>query len=85
MPSPRSRRSSPWTPGEGRCAYVIGGSRGIGLALAERLAVAAPNTPFLFVSGYGEAAAGKIGGRPLLEKPFSPQTLLAKVREILDR
>ena len=56
-----------------------------GLALAERLAVAAPNTPFLFVSGYGEAAAGKIGGRPLLEKPFSPQTLLAKVRELLDR
>lgn len=38
MPSPRSRRSSLWTPGEGRCAYVIGGSRGIGLALAERLA-----------------------------------------------
>jgi 3-dehydrosphinganine reductase len=34
-PSPRS---STWTPGEGRCAYVIGGSRGIGLAIAERLA-----------------------------------------------
>lgn len=37
MPSGTPRRSSPWTPGEGRCAYVIGGSRGIGLAIAERL------------------------------------------------
>lgn len=38
MTDPSPRRSSRWTPGEGRSAYVIGGSRGIGLAIAERLA-----------------------------------------------
>lgn len=38
MPAASPRRSTAWTPGEGRCAYVIGGSRGIGLAIAERLA-----------------------------------------------
>jgi 3-dehydrosphinganine reductase len=38
MASRPKRRTGSWRPGEGRCAYVIGGSRGIGLAIAERLA-----------------------------------------------
>jgi two-component system cell cycle sensor histidine kinase/response regulator CckA len=55
-----------------------------GAALAERLHPAR----FLFMSGYSELAVAEAGtlapGAAFLEKPFSPSTLLRKVREVLD-
>ena len=60
-----------------------------GKALAERLTVLWPGLKVLFVSGYtGETIArqGILGeGRAFLPKPFSPEALARKVREVLDR
>ncbi len=59
-----------------------------GLELATMMRKRDPALPVLCMSGYSEkwvnanAAGGH--GLPLLEKPFSPQSLLAKVRELLE-
>jgi PAS domain S-box-containing protein len=60
-----------------------------GLALAERLIAELPGLPVLYISGYPARGAG-YGGRldrnaVLLEKPFTPQALASKVREVLER
>jgi PAS domain S-box-containing protein len=59
-----------------------------GRELASRLAVVAPELPVLYMSGYtGEdiEARGLLPpGSPLQTKPFSPETLAARVRQILD-
>ncbi|HUF93900.1 MAG TPA: PAS domain S-box protein [Candidatus Limnocylindria bacterium] len=60
-----------------------------GGALAEALASLRPETKILFMSGYTDDAIVRHGvlekGVDLLEKPFSPRTLAAKVRAVLDR
>ncbi len=59
-----------------------------GRELARRLAEVAPELPVLFMSGYtGEdiEARGLLPpGSPLQTKPFSPEMLAARVRQLLD-
>jgi two-component system cell cycle sensor histidine kinase/response regulator CckA len=58
-----------------------------GLQLAERIAVTHPGVPVLFVSGYAEDTAEmrrlRTTGRELLGKPFRPQQLVDRARELL--
>lgn len=58
-----------------------------GRELARRLDGLRPGTPFLFVSGYPDGHLLDGGalpdGMPLLDKPFTPQALVARVREVL--
>jgi signal transduction histidine kinase/ActR/RegA family two-component response regulator len=60
-----------------------------GKDLADRLAVARPETAVLFTSGYAEDVIAHRGvlapGIRYLPKPYAPQVLAAKVRESLDR
>lgn len=59
-----------------------------GPELAQRLLRSRPGLKVLYVSGYLQGAGGD--GSPLesganfLQKPFTPDTLVRKVREILD-
>lgn len=59
-----------------------------GRALASRLLELYPELRVLFVSGYTERAAGEnlpmAENLPYLQKPYSPVSLTAKVREVLD-
>ena len=59
-----------------------------GRSLATRVASLRPETKILFMTGYvGSDPDGKIpplGRRPSIFKPFTPQELAHKVREILD-
>jgi CheY-like chemotaxis protein len=58
-----------------------------GRELARRLAGLRPGVPLLFVSGYPDGHLLDGGalpdGVPLLDKPFTPQALVARVREVL--
>jgi len=53
-----------------------------GPELARRLVAARPDMRVLFMSGYTDDTA--LGGAPLLPKPFAPETLARKVRDVLD-
>jgi CheY-like chemotaxis protein len=46
-----------------------------------------PDLPILFATGYDDRGAQQRDAivEPLIEKPYSGATLLAKVRELLDR
>jgi CheY-like chemotaxis protein len=59
-----------------------------GLQLAERLMPTRPNMRVLFVSGYTHDAIGPQGilepGTAFLQKPFTPNALARKVREVLE-
>ena len=59
-----------------------------GSILAERIKASRPGTRILYMSGYTDEAVGPVGirdaGAAYLQKPFAPQTLAAKVREVLD-
>ncbi len=59
-----------------------------GKQLADRLATVRPDMAVLFMSGYTANAIAHHGvlevGIPFVEKPFSEETLLKKVREVLD-
>ena len=59
-----------------------------GRELVGRLKIMSPNLRVLFVSGYTEEGVRKQGvlqpGTEFLEKPFTPEKLLRKIREILD-
>jgi two-component system, cell cycle sensor histidine kinase and response regulator CckA len=61
----------------------------LGKEVAERIVELRPGTRVLYMSGYAQPVLGTQGtlaeGVILLEKPFSEPTLLAKVRESLDR
>ncbi|HEX5385149.1 MAG TPA: PAS domain S-box protein [Gemmatimonadales bacterium] len=59
-----------------------------GPELAGRLAILEPGLPVLFTSGYTDDEIARRGllaaGAPFLQKPFSPETLARRVREVLD-
>jgi PAS domain S-box-containing protein len=59
-----------------------------GRELVERLAAVRPGLPSLFMSGYTQEIVDNHGvlrsGLSFLQKPFTPQALLMKVRELLD-
>ncbi len=59
-----------------------------GPELSRRLLERRPGTPVLYVSGYTDAAMASHvaldAGASFLQKPFTPETLSRKVREILD-
>jgi PAS domain S-box-containing protein len=59
-----------------------------GLELAERLSAVRPGVRVLLVSGYADEAVARHGrsaaALPLLQKPFAPDALLRKARELLD-
>ncbi len=59
-----------------------------GVILAEQLRIKTPDLKILFLSGYSEEMAINRGwlesNSPFLQKPFSPNDLLYKIREILD-
>ena len=57
---------------------------GTGLELAGQLRAASP-LGVLFMSGYsGGVLEQQLGGAPYLQKPFSPEELASRVREVLD-
>ena len=60
-----------------------------GFELVGRLTVKFPRVKVLYMSGYATNAIMHYGvpapGISLLQKPFSPAALAAKVREVLDR
>lgn len=55
--------------------------------VARRVAEGCPGTPVLFMSGYSDSDLIEQGVRseqvPFLRKPFTPDSLLSKVRELL--
>lgn len=59
-----------------------------GWELAHRLLTARPNLPVLYISGYSDEEARRFGkfesSAEFLQKPFRPDALLARAREILD-
>jgi two-component system cell cycle sensor histidine kinase/response regulator CckA len=59
-----------------------------GANLAEQLRAARPKIKVLFMSGYTDSTIIRYGlpktGSAFLQKPFSPQRLVQKVREVLD-
>jgi signal transduction histidine kinase len=58
-----------------------------GFELGERLAEKNAGLPVLYMSGYRDSPIGNPPGqaaRAFLNKPFTPDTLLSKVREVLD-
>jgi DNA-binding response OmpR family regulator len=63
---------------------VLGGQE-----LADKLSTQYPDLTVLFMSGYTNSALMHQGAmasdRSFLQKPFSPDVLLARVREVLDR
>lgn len=58
-----------------------------GRELGDRLREMGQGTPMLFMSGYASDTAVRQSllspGAPFLEKPFTPDALLAKVDELL--
>ncbi|HEX3274356.1 MAG TPA: response regulator [Gemmatimonadales bacterium] len=59
-----------------------------GRELAERAATLRPALPVLFMSGHPDEATRRVlseSDRPYLQKPFTPEELLARVEEILGR
>jgi CheY-like chemotaxis protein len=59
-----------------------------GLQLSRRLTAERPGLRVLYISGYTDSVLGGLGsfeaGEDLLDKPFTPDQLAAKVREMLD-
>jgi DNA-binding NtrC family response regulator len=57
-----------------------------GFELGQELADRTPGLKILYMSGYRDNAIGGAGETPkaFLHKPFTPDLLLAKVREVLD-
>jgi two-component system, cell cycle sensor histidine kinase and response regulator CckA len=57
-----------------------------GFALGRQLASRAPSLKILYMSGYRDNPGEPAGETPraFLHKPFTPDVLLNKVREVLD-
>lgn len=56
--------------------------------MVRRVRAIRPNLPTLFISGYTDRALAQHGletaGTAFLQKPFMPEVLVRKVREVLD-
>ena len=77
-----------WDRAEPGCLIVDLRMPGLsGLDLQERLAGDGDAPPIIFLTGYGTVPAAvralKAGAMDFLEKPFDPDTLLARVRDAL--
>ena len=63
-------------------------TKGSGRDLARRVLARWPDTKVLFVSGYANGSVGGEGalepGTNFLQKPFTPDVLIQRVREVLD-
>jgi len=59
-----------------------------GPALVQSLSPTRPDLKVIYMSGYADDALGDRrildGGTPFLQKPFTLDTLVRKVREVLD-
>jgi two-component system cell cycle sensor histidine kinase/response regulator CckA len=57
-----------------------------GFELGQKLVARTPGLKILYMSGYRDNAIGGAGEAPkaFLHKPFTPDALLMKVREVLD-
>jgi len=59
-----------------------------GSGIAMRIREVAPQTKVLYTSGYTDDVIVRLSsteeGAAFLEKPFTPETLARKVREVLD-
>ena len=59
-----------------------------GRELADQMNAARPKTKILYMSGYPDSTIAHFGvldaGVPILQKPFTPEGLVNKVREVLD-
>jgi DNA-binding response OmpR family regulator len=59
-----------------------------GQELARRIEASLPGTPVIFMSGYTDNLINRNGvldrGVVFVQKPFTPQTLLGKIRQVLD-
>lgn len=59
-----------------------------GWELAERVKLMKPDVKVLFISGYADEVIASRGefehGTNFLQKPFAPDALIARVRELLD-
>jgi len=58
-----------------------------GLELGRQLGSRAPGLKILYISGYRTSALaleGSAAAHAFLSKPFTPDALLAKVRDVLD-
>ena len=59
-----------------------------GRELGERLAELRPGLPVLFISGYTDDDVVRRGllspGSPFLQKPFEPDALARKVRQVIE-
>ena len=55
-----------------------------GRGLAERLRADQPSIKVLYTSGYAEPSLAEQMGLEFMQKPFTPQVLARKVREVLD-
>ena len=59
-----------------------------GAALLREIRMLRADLPFLCMTGYSRdevAAAGNLEGAQLIEKPFTPSSLMAKIDEILSK
>jgi CheY-like chemotaxis protein len=59
-----------------------------GSELAKRLALSRPDTKVLFMSGYADDSVVRHGlidnGMPFLQKPFTPESMARRLRDVLD-
>jgi two-component system, cell cycle sensor histidine kinase and response regulator CckA len=69
------------------CDVILGDMSGP--AVYEALRALRPNVRVLYMSGYADEAIVRTGvleeGHPFLQKPFTPQDLAVKIRDVLDR